>query len=126
LTMYGNGALFKNIVLWCNGFQKQRISNIYGYAPQDRNVGGIAIKQIETDFGNIGIMLDRFMPTTTIAFVDMAVVSPVFQPVPGKGNLFYETLAKTGAAEEGQIFGQIGLDHGPAFCHGTITGLKDS
>jgi hypothetical protein len=63
------------------------------------------------------------MPAGTIALVDMSVVNPVFQPVPGKGNFFYEELAKTGAAEKGQIFGQFGLAHGPAFMHGTITNL---
>lgn len=123
LEMFTNGAYFKNMVLFCNGFQKQKISDIYGYAPQDRNVGGVNVKQIETDFGPIALQLDRFMPAATVGVFDMSVVAPVFQPVPEKGNLFYEELAKTGAAEEGQIFGQIGLAHGPAFMHGTITTL---
>lgn len=123
LEMFQNGAKFQNIVLFCNGFQKQKISTVYGYAPQDRNVGGVNIKQIETDFGNIGIVLDRMVPADTIGLFEMSEISPVFQSVPSKGNFFYEELAKTGAAEEGQIFGQIGLAHGPAFLHGSITGL---
>ena len=126
LEMYTNGALFRNMVLWCNGFQKQRISDLYAYAPESRNVGGYNIDQIETDFGAIGIKTDRFVPTTSIGIFDMANLSAVFQPVPAKGNLFYETLSKTGAAESGQIFGKIGLDHGAAFLHGSITGLLDS
>ncbi|KNY26334.1 SU10 major capsid protein [Pseudobacteroides cellulosolvens] len=124
LEMFTNGASFKNMVLFCNGYQKQRISNAYGYAPMDRAIGGLNIKQIETDFGNIGVQLDRFMPAGTIGIFDMSVIAPVFQPVPNKGNLFYEELAKTGAAESGQIFGQIGLAHGASFMHGTITNLK--
>jgi len=127
LTMFNNGAIFKNLVLFCGGFQKQAISNIYGYAPEDRNVGGLNIKQIQTDFGDIGVApAHRMMPTGTILLAETSVMSPVFQPVPGKGNLFYEELARTGAAEKGQIFGQLGLDHGPDFMHGTITGLKAS
>ncbi|MHA1302986.1 MAG: SU10 major capsid protein [Candidatus Heimdallarchaeaceae archaeon] len=126
-TMFGNGAMFMNPVIFANGFQKQKISDIYGFAPEDRNVGGINIKQIETDFGNIGIApAHRFMPTDTISLIEMDVVKPVFQPVPGKGNFFYEDLSKTGASENGQIFGQFGLDHGPAFAHGKITGLAIS
>jgi hypothetical protein len=70
-------------------------------------------------------VLNRFNPSDSLLLSEMAVVAPVFQPVPEKGNLFYEELAKTGAAEEGQIFGQIGLDHGPDFMHGAITGLQD-
>ena len=62
--------------------------------------------------------------TCTILIADVAHIRPVFQPVPGKGILFREELAKTGASTSYQIFGQIGLDHGYAFMHGTITGLK--
>lgn len=124
LEMHTAGATFGNMVILTGGFQKQRISKLYGYAPEDRNVGGVNIKQIETDFGNIGIaMPHRFMPAGTIAFVDLSQMSVVFQPVPEKGNFFYEELAKTGAAEKGQLFGQIGFAHGPAYLHGTITGL---
>lgn len=124
LKMFNAGAMFKNPVIFCNGFQKQKLSALYGYAPEDRNVGGVNIKQLETDFGNIGIApAHRMMPTDTLLVADVAVCAPVFQPVPGKGNFFYEELAKTGAAEKGQLFGQIGLNYGPAFCHGTLTGL---
>jgi len=126
LEMYTNGANFRNMVLFCGGFQKQKISNIYGYAPQSVNVGGLDIQKIETDFGPIGIQLDRFMPAATLGVFDMSMIAPVFQPVPEKGNLFYEELSKVGAAEEGQIFGQMGLAHGPSFMHGTITNLATS
>ena len=127
LEMFTNGAMFKMPVIMVNGFQKQKISDIYGYAPEDRNIGGLNIKQIETDFGNIGIMpAHRFMPAATLLLADLDVIAPVFQTVPDKGNLFYEDLAKVGASEKGQIFGQIGLDHGPAFAHGTITDLATS
>jgi hypothetical protein len=121
--MFNNGAYFQNLVIFTGGSQKQRISDIYGYAPTDRNVGGVNIKQIETDFGNIGIVLDRMVPADKIGFFELSDVTPVFQPVPMKGNFFYEELAKTGASEDGQLFGQIGLAHGPAFLHGSITGL---
>lgn len=124
LEMFTNGAIFKMPVIMCNGLQKQRLSDIYGYAPMDRNMGGINIKQIETDFGNIGIMpVHRMMPVATLLIADISVCAPVFQPVPEKGNLFYEDLARTGASEKGQIFGQIGLNHGPAFMHGSLTNL---
>lgn len=123
-AMYDAGAVFSNVVLYVGSTQKQLITDIYSYAPTDRNVGGTNIKQLETDFGNIGIALDRFVPQTAVLAAEMSVMAPVFQPVPGKGNFFYEELAKTGASEEGQIFGQFGLDHGPAFMHGAITGLK--
>jgi len=124
LTMFTNGAIMKNLVIFCGGFQKQMLSRIYGYAPTDRNVGGVNIKQVETDFGNIGVAdPHRFMPAGTLLIAEMSAIAPVFQPIPGKGNFFFEDLAKTGAAEEGQIFGKIGLDHSASYLHGTITGL---
>jgi hypothetical protein len=127
LTMFNNGAQFRNMVIFCGGFQKQKLSGIYGYAPQDRNVGGVNIKQIETDFGNIGVAdPHRLMPAGTLLVADMSVVAPVFQPVPKKGNFFYEDLGKSGASDDGQIFGQFGLAHGPEWMHGKITGLATS
>lgn len=124
LLMFTNGAFFKNMVIFCGGFQKQKISDIYGYAPEDRNVGGVNIKQIETDYGNIGVANPhRMMPAATLLIADLSVCAPVFQPVPGKGNFFYEDKPQAGAAEGGQLFGQIGLNHGPTFAHGTITNL---
>ena len=126
-TMFGNGAIFMTPVIWVNGFQKQALSNIYGFAPEDRNVGGVNIQQIETDFGLIGVApAHRFMDTDSLLLADMSVLNPVFQPVPEKGNFFVEELAKVGASENSQIFGKFGLDHGPAFAHGKITGLATS
>jgi len=111
LAMFTAGAMFKNPVIFCGGFQKQQISDIYGYAPADRNIGGVNVKQIETDYGNIGIANPhRMMPAATLLIADVAFCAPVFQPVPGKGNLFYEDLAKTGAADNGQIFGHCIFD----------------
>ena len=127
LKMFNAGSIAQNVVLFCNGFQRQAIDDIYGYAPEDRFVGGVSVSKIITSFGNINIApAHRLMPAATILIADMSQVSLVFQPTPGKGNLFYEELSKTGAAETGQLFGQIGLNHGATFSHGTITGLTTS
>ena len=55
--------------------------------------------------------------------LNLDVIAPVYQPVPGKGNFFLEPLAKTGAGEKYQLFGQLGLDHGPEWYHGKFTGI---
>ena len=124
LDMYNAGAPFSNLVLYLSGTYKQAISSIYGFAPTDRNVGGLNIQQLETDFGNVGVVTSRFAPANTVLAVEMSVLGgPVFQEVPGKGILFYEDLAKTGASERGQLFGMIGFDHGPAFAHGRLWNL---
>jgi hypothetical protein len=125
-TMAGNGSEFINPVVFCNAFQKQAFSDIYGYAPEDRNVGGVNIKTVETDFAVLGIVWAPNVPAATVLISDMAFCTPVFLPVPNKGVLFYEELSRTGASEKGQIYGQIGLDYGPEEYHGTITGLATS
>ena len=125
-TAYAGGARFNNTVLMVNAFQKQKLSTIYGYAPMDRNIGGVNVKQIETDFGTFGIILNPQVPTSVVAGIDVSVCTPVMQPVPGKGNFFYEALGKSGAAEKGQIFGQAGIDYGAEFLHFKIYGLATS
>lgn len=120
LTMHTNGAVFSNVVLYVPGSVKQKLSKIYGYAPADRVVGGVNIQQLETDFGNVGIVVSRFAPANTVLAIEMSAIDVVFQESPGKGLLYYEDLAKTGASDKGQMFSMIGLDHGPAFVHGRL------
>ena len=122
------GASFGNMVLFTGSKYKQVISDIYQALPgvnlpETRNVGGYNIEQVITDFFKLGVVWDPFMPQDTILIADLSVIAPVFQPVPGKGNFFVEELAKTGATEKYQLYGQIGLAHGPAFMHGSIYGL---
>lgn len=124
--MATNGAIFEDVVVLVNAFQKQKLTDIYAYAPESRNVGGVAIDQIETDFAKLGVIWAPNVPADTLFIAEMSVCSPVFLPVPGKGHLFYEELSKNGAAETGQLYGQIGLDYGPEEYHGKITGLATS
>jgi hypothetical protein len=126
--MFDNGAQFNNLVMLMGSTQSQKVSDIYGYAPESRNVGGVDIQQIITPLaGMVGVMpAHRFMPAGTILFADLEDIKLVFQEVPGKGLLFYEKLAKVGASEKGQIYGSIGLNHGAEFLHGTLTGLKET
>jgi len=133
-TMFDNGAL-QNIdqtFMLMNSFQKQKISAIYGLAPRDRNIGGVNIDTIETDFGRIGVVLERHMPQGTIVVADMSVMGLVFllitDPDTGaiKGVFFTEPLAKTGSSYREQIYCEFGLDHGPEMNHGKLTGLATS
>ena len=121
--MANSGAPFRNVVVFANAFQRQRISAIYGYAPQSRNVGGLSINQIETDFGMLGVAYDRHMPTDELLLAEVSVCKPRFLEIPGKGFLFMEPLGKSGSADKFQIYGEVGLEYGPEQWHGTVTGL---
>ena len=86
---------------------------------------GIQVRDLILPVGTtIRVGLGAFIPEGTALVINPSVCAPVEQPVPGKGNFFLEELAKTGAGTKYQIFGQIGLDHGPEWFHGKITGLS--
>ena len=125
LEMANNGAYFNNMVLFASAKNKQILTSLFEdkYFTDSKNVAGMNIQQIETDFCKLGIVWDRFIPDTDILITDIAHVAPVFQAVPNKGVLFEEQLSKNGASDKSQIYGQIGLAHGASFLHGSITNL---
>ncbi len=127
-SMAENGAYFDNMVMFLPAYQKQMITDIYANQfnatmGARETIGGVNITQIETDFFRMGVVWDRFMPKDTVLIADVNHIAPVFQAVPEKGVIFEEQLAKTGASDMIQIYSQIGLAHGPAFLHGSITNL---
>ena len=86
---------------------------------------GIQVRDLILPVGTtVKLALGEFIPAGTALIINPNVIGPVEQPTPGKGNFFLEELAKTGAGTKYQIFGQIGLDHGPEWYHGKITGLS--
>lgn len=128
LELVKNGAAWDNMTMFIGATLKQKVTNIYAdQFNAQMNMGekkaGMNVITIETDFGLINIVLDTFVPDKSILVADISHIAPVFCPVPGKGVLFVEELAKTGADNKKQLYGQIGLDHGMAWMHGTITNL---
>ena len=79
---------------------------------------------LTADEATIKLVLGEFIPDGTALIFNPSYIGPVEQPVPAKGNFFLEELAKVGAGAKYQIFGQIGLDHGPEWFAAKITGLS--
>jgi len=124
--VFDNGGFAggSNPIFFCNSYNKRQFSNIYGYAPEDRNVGGVNITTVETDLANrVGIVVDRSMPTDTVLLADMSLVRPVTLPIPGKGHFFGEELAITGPKWNWMVYGEIGSEYGAEQHHGKITDL---
>lgn len=123
--VFDNGGVVDGMILTMPSAMKVALSNLYASAPgfilpNSRNIGGMSIDQIVTDFGVVGVSIDRHMPANTILAYNPDVCRPVEMIVPDKGNFFYEELSKTGAGTNGQIFGQIGLDYGPEWYHAKL------
>lgn len=88
------------------------------------NEYGIRIRDLYLPTATVHIAQGQFIPAGTAYLFNFDAISPVEQPVPGKGNFFLEELAKVGAGTKYQLFGQIGLDYGNELLHGKITGLS--
>lgn len=92
--------------------------------PASRNINGLNISSLITPLGEIGVYLGEFLPAGSVGLFNPSLISRVEQPVPNKGNFFMEELSRTGAGTKYQIFGQLGLDHGPEWQHAKITGIN--
>lgn len=128
-SIFNNGGIVDGAVLMLDANQKVALTNLYegktGYlAPISNKMFGVSVQELVTDFGVVHVVVSRAMTAGKILLYNPSVIRPVEMYVPGKGNFFYEELAKTGAANGGQIFGQMGLDYGPEWFHGVITDLK--
>lgn len=128
-TMAGNGANTVGLVLMANPVHIMQINadaaaNGLTVIPASREVNGIKLDTLVTPFGSVALVANARIAAGTALIFDPAVCAPVYMDVPGKGNFFLEELAKVGAADRYQIYGQLGLDYGAEFCHGKITGLK--
>ena len=125
-NMAVDGFDWSNAALFVDAYNKQMISKIYAKAPDDRTIGGANIEQVYTDFGKVMVVFEPLM-NGTLGLFNMNVIKPVFRNIVGKGaGIFYEDLAKVGASERGQLYGQMGLDYGSERFHGKITNLTTS
>jgi hypothetical protein len=128
---YDNGGFSEQTTatLLVNSIQKRAITKAYASAygqfqETSRNVGGVNVTTVTTDFGTFNIMSDRHMPQDTIVACSLEQLMPVFLSIPGKGVMFEEPLAKTGSADNSQIYGEVGLKFGSEKAHAVMTGLK--
>jgi hypothetical protein len=130
-AVFDNGGLTEDetFTLFCNSRVKRDLSTAYiksygaGYFSQSRTVGGVTVDTILTDFGTLNVVVDRQMPKHKVLAASMAEVSPVFLDVPGRGHFFVEPLAKTGAQDKVQLYGEIGLAYGAESHHGVLKNL---
>jgi hypothetical protein len=91
---------------------------------QDRMVAGVMVRQIYTAFGVLNLALELDMPQGELLFVNPAVIQGVYVNVPNKPEgLFYEEMSRVGSATVGQVYGQLGIDHGPEWAHGALGDL---
>ncbi len=128
-----NGASAENMEIWVNPDMIDPITdaylNIKGSAlPPTRDVGGVAYSSIMTPYGMMTIFWEPVVPTGNILLVNMGQMAVAEKPYTNErgesmGVLFYEPLAKTGAAESGQLYAELGCDYGAEWQHALITNI---
>lgn len=128
-VMDDGNAPTDGLAFWCDANTLLQINadaavNGLTIVPAAREINGIKLDAIITPFGMIYVFQGQCLPAGTALLLNLNVIAPVIQPVPGKGNFFLEELAKTGAGTKYQLFGQIGLDHGPEWYHAKFTNIS--
>lgn len=130
-SVYDNGGISEQgtATIFVNSGQKLALTAAYATAGvsaqllnDTRNVGGVSVQQVITDFGVLGVAVDRHLPADALAVVSLEQIEPVFLSIPEKGVLFEEELAKVGASTSSQIYGEVGLKYGNQRSHGIIRG----
>lgn len=129
-SVYDNGGISETETAAIMVGSTQKIALTASYLPNgvvvtpNRNVGGVNLETIETDFGTLNVVRSRFVPKHAIMVVSMDQLRPVYLETPGKGHFFAEPLAKTGASERVQLYGEVGLEYGAESAHGAYYGFK--
>lgn len=113
-TWFGDATQYANIQAAFEGMTGSQM-------PPSREVAGWSIRTIYTRLGVLNIVLEPDMPADKFLIANMGVVGVVGLPVPGKGILFEEAVAKTGSTDKTQLYGQLGIDHGPEWAHAVVT-----
>lgn len=126
-SVFDNGGISEQetATLIVNSKQKRAISkayaNAYGkFQEMSRTVGGVNVTTLETNFGTLNVMLDRMVPQHKLIVASLEQLAPVFLEVPSKGHFFAEPLAKTGASDDVQLYGEVGLAYGNEKSHGVL------
>lgn len=121
--MAKNGSVFENMVLFANSWNINALNDIYGYAPEDRKIGGTAVNSIITPFTQMNVVYDPFVPEGTILIADLNFCHPVFMLNKGQA-VRYDDLARTAGADTGEFIAFAGIDYGPQEYHSVITNIK--
>lgn len=108
-------------VIMCNAFQKRLISSFYsGSVRTERSdrTGGVVINNIETEFGNYDVMLNRRMPTDDIYIMQRDKIGWVtLRP------WALRPLASGGDYVKSEIVGEFGFVCQTETAHAIISGL---
>jgi len=125
-----NGLDPAGLEIWLNPDMMDLITDTYALLPgtnqpATRTEGGIAYSTIFTSYGEVSINWDTQIPTAKLLFLSLGQLAVAEKPYitdegENLGVLFYEPLAKEGASERGQLYGELGFDYGAEWHHAIL------
>lgn len=125
--LYDNGAPQRQMILMGESLVKVELGTAYqdggNLQPRSFTEFGVNITQLHTEFGSYNYVLNRHMDDDTLLLLDLSVMAPCFLATPGKGHFFMEPLSKAGSYDRHQLYGDIGLEYGPAGWHAMAASL---
>jgi hypothetical protein len=122
-TMAGNGAPMSKPFIIAPYIYLPEISKLFGNQPQDFNIGGVAVKSVITDFGQLGVIGTAQAPANTILVVDMDYFMPVFLPHADGSLIQMKEYTDGSSAAQGWLEAFVGVDFGSESYHGSITSV---
>lgn len=87
-------------------------------------VGGVDVRTIQTAWATVHLVWDPDMPAGEILLTRPEVCAVTAMEIPDKGLIFAEPLAQTGAAENWQVYGELGLDYRSEIFHALVKDLN--
>ena len=123
VKMAAAGSPMNNIAFVVRPAYLDQLNTLYGFAPQDRNVGGVMLKQIYTSMCPVSIIMTNNAPANTLLAVNMPYVQPVVLPHKGGIDILLKEYMDGGSATKGYLEGYIGVDFKHESLHGKIYGL---
>lgn len=122
-TMAANGAPFEELAIVARPAYIDALGALYGFAPQDRNVGGVQLKQIYTTYGPVNLIWSNAAPANTLIMADLKYIKPVVLPHKGGFDILMKEYMDGASAQKGYIEGYIGVDFGHESYHGKVMNI---
>lgn len=123
VTMVNNGSPINNIALVAKPTYIDQLNSLYGFAPQDRNVGGVMLKQIYTSFGPVSLIMTNNAPANTLLAVNLPYVQPVVLPHKGGIDILMKEYMDGASSQKGYVEGYVGCDFKHESLHGKVYNL---
>lgn len=127
--VYDNGGIMEQETasIIVNSWNKRKLSEIFlsnasgtGFRQDSRNVAGVNVETIQTDFGVLNVILDRHVPQDKVLVASLDQCRIMWLERPDLPRLAVEPLARAGLSQRVQISGEFGLMYGNERTHGEI------